>query len=372
MYAVKNPLVEVQIATRPRNWYSTITQITVVWMLGTSPESFTTSLGGVFGPTTNTISTDATVSVTGGGSTWTISHNSSPSFIRITESSYGFSLQIQGHQDLFAGSVGMCGNWDLGNVRFSNGTLYDTSGGFFGTAATSYPLAVDWQIDMVDNQLDVPTTICDADSDCGPTYAFACNAVRRLEDEPTEVHPGCTSKCEDLSIESSVKACEQDVALTGDESWACQKTYQDPLISNELFCDYCTGLEKCLAKAWIRDLKQLWNCLTKPNEVKIPYGIETIDELTKQCCTCNSDIAESEICNPPDACDIEHETDGRGRPCDSKHCAKLGGKCMDSKKCNKLVKKVEDYKDYICLGNKICGNRSCRCLIEKACPGRED
>jgi len=386
MYAAKNDELEILIATRPRGSYSTITQITVVWKIPAITEYFKISMGGAIGvPTVNTIATDATATNT--GSTWTITHTNSPSFIRITEATYGFSLQIQGHGTLFSNSVGMCGDWNFGGVRFSNGALYDTSGGYAGTAATSFPLAQDWKIPFTSNELDFPTTTCDADSTCGPTSAFACSAVRKLQKEkvPEVVNPGCDSTCETLSMETSQLACLQDVALTNDKTWACQKSYEDPLLSYKMFCKYCNRLENCLKRVGSSaSLEKMWNCLIGRSvvPVPIPYGIQGVKGLVKQCCTCKSKIAESKICNPiiptppptppPTTCGEEHEEDKDGKPCNSVECGKLGGKCLDVKKCKKLLKKNINYADYICLGNKICKNKKCRCLIKKQCPDRDD
>jgi len=369
MYAAKNEELEIQIATRPRNFYSTITQITVVWKLAPITEYFKISMGGTFGvPTVNTITTDATVSNT--GNTWTITHANSASFIRITEASYGLTLQIQGQGTLFSDSVGMCGDWNDGDVRFSNSTLYDTSGGFAGTRATSFELAQDWKIPLASNELDQPTATCDADSTCGPNSAFDCSAVRKLL---KEVNPNCDSTCANLSTKDSQLACEQDVALTGDGSWACQKSYQEPLLSYQLFCDYCNKrLESCLEESSL--LNEVLECLAD-NGVAIPYEIESVEDLTNQCCTCKGKISESEICNPPTpaptTCGEEHHNDRNGNSCNSKLCGQFGGKCLDKKKCNKLVKKNEKYKDYKCF-RQLCRNKNCRCLVEKVCPDRDD
>jgi len=290
MYAVLNDELEIQIATRPRNYYSTITQITVVWNKPLN-EFFKISFGGS-GPTVNTITTDATVS--NSGSTWTIAHTTSPSFIRITNNSnYGLTLQVQGHGTLFSDSVGMCGNWNYGGVRFVNGSLYDTSGGYSGTAATSFPLAQDWQIPFADNDLEFKTNICDASSSCDGMNLFSCSAVRRFL-KKDEAHPGCGSTCDDLTTETSRLACEEDVALTGDGTWACQKSYQDPLMSYQIFCEYCNRLELCLDKS---ELNDIWTCLITEDSASIPYGIATIADLTEQCEKCTCDSGEESLLN---------------------------------------------------------------------------
>ena len=245
-YAIKNDIIEVQIATRPRNGYSTITQISVM-MLQTN-EHFKLKLGQALQPGDNTILTGASVATT--SNSHQINFNGVPSFIRINVMSYGLSLQVQGHGSIFSGSNGMCGNWNNGGVQQSNGTPYSamtgpfTYAGMLATQATSFPLAQSWQLPAGGNDLLVPSAICDASKFCGVANAFPCTAIRRLQDSasaaaavPEVANPGCSKTCADIVDFGSRVACETDVQLTNDASWACQESYNTPVIIES---DQCT------------------------------------------------------------------------------------------------------------------------------------
>ena len=119
-YAVKNSQIEIQIATRPRGRYSTITQISVM-MLKTG-EHFKIKSDDAGSPD-NTISTEASVSTVSGG--YQIDFDGVASFIRITGGSWGFSLQVQGHGSIFSNSLGMCGSWNYGGVLKKDLTPYE-------------------------------------------------------------------------------------------------------------------------------------------------------------------------------------------------------------------------------------------------------
>lgn len=250
-YAIKNDKIEVQIATRPRNGYSTITQISVM-MLQTN-EHFKLKLGQALQAADNTILTGASVATTSNtySTTHQINFDNVPSFIRINVMTYGLSLQVQGHGSIFSNSNGMCGNWNNGGVQQSDGTSYNAMTGPFSyagmiaTQATSFPLAQSWQLPIlpaVGNDLLAPSPICDASKLCGGApNAFPCNAVRRLASASADVqeiaNPGCDKTCADLVDEGSRVACETDVAITNDTTWACQDSYNTPVIIES---DQCT------------------------------------------------------------------------------------------------------------------------------------
>jgi hypothetical protein len=239
-YAIKNDIIEVQIATRPRTYYSTITQISV-WMKLTN-ELFQIKPGMVI----NTIVTGAAYS-TIGTNVHMINFSGVPSFIKITEYSHGgFSLQVEGHGSIFSNSEGMCGSWDNGGVRKSDGTVYSTAGGWTGTALTSFPLALSWMIPLPpQNKLLSPALdggglpLCDASKLCGapPTHAFPCNAVRKLEEEGP-VNQGCTKSCGTIKDDVFAKACKVDIKNTNDQSWACQSSYREPVLKPASPCDF--------------------------------------------------------------------------------------------------------------------------------------
>lgn len=235
-YAIKNDIIEVQIATRPRASYSTITQVTV-WMKTTN-ELFQIKPG----MTTNTIATGATYSSS--SNVHRIDFNGVPSFIKITEYTHGLVLEVEGHGSIFSNSEGMCGSWDYGGVRKSDGTVYSTVGGWAGTALTSFPLALSWMIPppplnkLLSPALDLGgLPICDGSKFCGTTHAFLCNAVRKLQEEGPVIQ-GCTKSCDTIEDEAFAKACKLDIENTGDQSWACQSSYREPVLKPASPCDF--------------------------------------------------------------------------------------------------------------------------------------
>ena len=247
-YAIKNDIIEVQIATRPRTYYSTITQISV--LMKQTGEFFKIKLGQQLQAADNTIATGATV--TSSSNSHTIDFDGVPSFIKILAYNHGLSLQVQGHGSIFSDSEGMCGSWNYGGVRFSNGTSFSTVGGWAATAATSFELAEDWQVLASNSGLLVPSQICDASKTCGPNDAFLCGDVRRLEDVAEanskgtvralgeEVNPNCDKTCDDIIDPIFREACEADITYSGnkDTTWACQESYLEPVLAKVDQCDF--------------------------------------------------------------------------------------------------------------------------------------
>jgi len=234
-YAVKNDKIEIQIATRPRNSYSTITQISVMlW----DQQFFKIKSDDADFPDYN-ISNGNGVSLSTVYSGYQINFdNVANSFIRITGGVWGFSLQIRGHGSIFSHSLGMCGSWEDGGVLKSDLTPYNDARtdpfswqGMLDTAATSFPLAKSWQVPYDSSQLIEPSPHCDNNKFCSGNNDFPCGSVRRRlrseKDDP--IDPTCTSTCNDLDDPASKAACEADVKLTGDPSWACQPSYVDPV-----------------------------------------------------------------------------------------------------------------------------------------------
>jgi hypothetical protein len=228
-YAIKNDIIEVQIATRPRTYYSTITQVTV--LMKQTQELFKISLNTA---AVNTIVTGAVYSTV--GNVHKIDFNNVPSFIKITKGSNGITLQVQGHGSIFSNSEGMCGSWNHGGVRRSDGTIYSTAGGWAATALTSFSLADSWKIPLALNELVAPTAICDASKLCGPNNAFACNAVRKLQKGPA--FEECGKTCSDIKDDVFAEACYLDIDMTDDTSWACQPGYLEPVLKPASPCDF--------------------------------------------------------------------------------------------------------------------------------------
>jgi len=202
----------------------------------------------------NTIVTGAAYSVA--GSIHMIDFDNVPSFIKISKYSYGLVLQVQGHGTIFRNSEGMCGSWNQGGVRRSDGSVYSTVGGWQGTALTSFSLADSWKIlpnlnQLVDPALDSNNLpICDDSKVCGaqPANAFPCNAVRKLVEE-IPVIEDCDKKCSDIEDKVFADACRVDLTNTGDNSWACQSSYLEPVLEKSSPCEFDKpDDEKCKPK----------------------------------------------------------------------------------------------------------------------------
>jgi len=235
--AIDNPVLQVQMRTRPRNFYSTITEV-VVLMKATGQLMRVSATGA----NSNTIdgASDGQVNPMGNG--YQLNFLNAPgSFIRVTNYGGNINLQVQGDGRIFCGSEGMLGSWNYGGVRFRNGALYDTSGGWAATRLTSIALALDWQIPLNDNLLTDPSSICDASSDCGPSEIFDCTDSRRVlevdeKQEEREMQSTiCSLSCDDIFDPTPTlilrSSCEEDlILLSGDNFFTCQPAYTDPII----------------------------------------------------------------------------------------------------------------------------------------------
>ena len=159
-----------------------------------------------------------------GSETWTVQIDND-SFIKFTGWQHGLSVQVKGKGNIFSGSEGMFGSWDYGGVRFKNGTLFDTSLGWMSPGAIE--LALDWQVHVANSLMFAPSAVCDASSTCGPApAAFQCHDVRRV----LEVDECDYTNCDHISPQFLKEACEIDLDLTGDTSFACEPSKLDPII----------------------------------------------------------------------------------------------------------------------------------------------
>lgn len=137
---------------------------------------------------------------------------------------------MQGSGAYMFGSEGMCGNWNLGSARFQDLSVFDTSGGFWGTAATSIALALDWQVPAGSSLMALGhDSRCDGNNQCGSGYLFDCDEVRRNMRASAEKPPeDCSRTCDMAPQESIKEACEVDVRNTGDNYWACADDVVNP------------------------------------------------------------------------------------------------------------------------------------------------
>ena len=125
---------------------------------------------------------------------------------------------------------------------FRNGTIYDTSGGYAATAATSFALVQDWKVPLAESLIVSPDDLCDSSSACGPTEAFDCTDVRRMLEMSdssdvdnnrrlTNIDITCSeTDCSNISVQLLKEACERDIALTNDTLWACEPSKVNPII----------------------------------------------------------------------------------------------------------------------------------------------
>ena len=134
---------------------------------------------------------------------------------------YGITFEVQGSGAYMHGSVGMCGSWDNGYARFKDDAIFDTSGGYKGTVDASVALAEDWQVPLDSSLLTDPSDICDPTSECGVGTPFEC--INPPPPGPGPAFPDCKeTNCDNVTPDERKEACEEDIAITGDTSWACK------------------------------------------------------------------------------------------------------------------------------------------------------
>ena len=238
-----NPILELQIATRPGGHFSAITQVSL--FMKQSGQSFKAELGNLMSPI-NTIDSASGATVTTTYSDFvqmtkvhTIQFDGVDSFIKINESSDSFSIQVLGHGSIFTDSEGMFGSWNSGQARYRSGTVFDTSRDDYTKMITSIELARDWQVPVLDSKLLNPSPICDANWGCGDGYAFGCDETRRLQAQ--QANPNCESTCDEIENDMLREFCETDVALTGDPTWACEENYLNIIVADADQCDFDNG-----------------------------------------------------------------------------------------------------------------------------------
>jgi hypothetical protein len=225
--AIDNGNLQVQIRTRPRGHYSTITEVAVLFKI--TRETFIYKMnhksnGGGY-TAVNRLTSESCSSVQPFGNGYTININSK-NLIRVSGGGIGITLEVRGGGGFMFDSVGMCGAWNNGYARFKNGRIFNTRGGYSGTRSTSIALARDWQVPKASSILTNPSDICDASAACGPGRLFACDDVGQAG----PVVPGCGEvNCNKVQPRLFRFACEDDVALTGDASYACKYLQESPL-----------------------------------------------------------------------------------------------------------------------------------------------
>lgn len=227
--AIDNPIIQLQIRTRPRGYYSTVTEVGLFFKAHGEVFHMNTT-----GQATFNITNGASVTQLAAYSGYDIVFAGNPdSFIRVTNYFGNIAIQAMGNGYIFSDSEGMFGSWNHGGVRFRNGTLFDTSGGWAATRERSIELALDWMVQPNESLFLDPSVECDGSRNCGPGETFLCDATRRLETEK------CEKSCDDIPNEIAKSACEEDlVILNGDNTFTCQPAYIEPLIVEADSCDF--------------------------------------------------------------------------------------------------------------------------------------
>mmetsp|Transcript_24700 Transcript_24700/g.35916 ORF Transcript_24700/g.35916 Transcript_24700/m.35916 type:complete len:272 (-) Transcript_24700:335-1150(-) len=171
-------------------------------------------------------------------------HEDLDSFIRVTNYAGNIAVQVSGKGYTFSDSEGMFGSWNYGGVRFRNGTIFDTSGGWTSTRERSSELALDWMVQLDESLFTVPSIHCDGSRNCGDGETFPCDATRRLQDQT------CEKSCDEIPNEIARSACEEDkLILNGNNAFTCQPAYIEPLIVEADSCDFeKLDDDTCMAK----------------------------------------------------------------------------------------------------------------------------
>ncbi len=220
--AIDNCNIQVQIRTRPLMGFSTITEVVVLFKASgeTFRYSMNTPAGTGYKAENGLTDASGIQSVTPYGINYVIKIDNQNWIVIRGGGPYGITLEVQGSGAYMNGSVGMCGSWDNGYARFKNDAIFDTSGGYKGTRDKSIALAEDWQVPLISNLLTNPSDICDPTSECGDDTPFECI------DPPTPpgpADPDCKeTNCDKVTPDERKQACEDDIATTGDTSWACK------------------------------------------------------------------------------------------------------------------------------------------------------
>jgi len=241
--AIDNPILQLQIRTRPRGFYSTATQAAL--LMKSSGEIFHIDVGLAGFISTDTLATDA-VSSNPSSTQWKVkflADTTGDSFILFNRWGTNLSIQVQGRGIVFCHSDGMFGSWDNGGVQFTNGTPYSTAGSWAVTAGTSPALALDWSVPAANNILTNPSTLCDGISTCGAVGSgstFTCTSTRRqLQKEIDTISDNCLKTCDDITEPIMKSACKEDLKiLNGNNYFTCQPSYLKPLVIDSDPCDF--------------------------------------------------------------------------------------------------------------------------------------
>jgi len=251
--AIDNNILQLQIRTRPRGGYSTITEVGLI--MKQTGEIFHARATGSSAIVENNITLASGASYSSASYYHKIDFTVDNSFIKVNAMSSGLSVQVQGQGSTFTDSEGMFGSWNYGGARFLNGTVFDLSGGYWDVRGRSIELAESWKVPSADSLMDSPSDVCLPSPECIDDDAtFECeenesgdenesdeNENRRLGDGrklQREVYPDCTRTCDDITVPLLREICERDKEITGDPTWACEPNYVDPVFVESNECEF--------------------------------------------------------------------------------------------------------------------------------------
>lgn len=232
-YAIKNRLFQLQVRSRGRNWYSTLTEASFKYY-STGEEFNIDTSGGTNGSPGQIVSTlGVNTYLVSQSKKWIIKFRDDPeSEIRFTVYYDEISIEAVGTGKIFCGSEGMMGSWDYGGVRFPDGQPFDTRGGYSVTRDTSHVLALSWQVQQSDSLMNIHSNICTNDDSCGPPPSPVTCPKRTFRRT-------CDRECDNITDSLARSECEMDNEVLGAENnvYACNPATTDPLQCPDEDCD---------------------------------------------------------------------------------------------------------------------------------------
>jgi len=163
-------------------------------------------------------------------------------------SSYGLSITIRGHRNMFTHADGMCGDWDLSGLRNRNDALVN-----------GQQLGDDWQVGIGPSDAVILSNVAIVNPNGlsgHATHPASCHARRRLTKQQLDGGKSCNF-CDMMVTAQQTSNCKYDAALLGC-NWV-QGSKEAPFYSkvyNEEFTDFyhpdiiksdtCLRSEKCI------------------------------------------------------------------------------------------------------------------------------
>mmetsp|Transcript_30641 Transcript_30641/g.47023 ORF Transcript_30641/g.47023 Transcript_30641/m.47023 type:complete len:376 (+) Transcript_30641:50-1177(+) len=149
-------------------------------------------------------------------------------FIRIIPYTFHYSVQVHGDGALFMNSEGMCGSWNSGGVADRFGVPF--------TSSDTLDWATHWQVQASEAIFALNGETCTAPPECGKEFPDGEFPCKGSDDQRTlvqhELESDCEKSCNDIPAQYPElrNNCYYDVIVTGDNSFACQPAYIDPVV----------------------------------------------------------------------------------------------------------------------------------------------